>query len=307
MKTIILIFILLIVIVIYASYYLFKMASYVKMKFFKLSDEQKKLQSIAKVDGNIWLRENAKEVGIKSIDKLKLTASKYYDKDNKNIFAICCHGYRGYKQDMVAMAKEFKKMKINSLLIDERTSGTSEGNYITMGYFEHHDVIGWINYLCKKHKDCKIILYGVSMGAATVMMASGENLPENVKLVIEDCGYTNAGEEFKHQIKNFFHFPIFPFYYVASLFSKIKAKYFFYESSPIDMIRKSKLPTLFIHGKKDTFVPFSMLSKLYRAHKGPKEKLIIKGANHAESYQKERNLYIKEVKKFIKKYVEEDN
>ena len=172
-----------------------------------------------------------------------------------------------------------------------------------MGWLDRLDLIEWINYLVKTYGNIKIILYGISMGAAAVMMTSGEKLPSNVRIVIEDCAYTSVWEEFSDKLKAIFHMPKFPAMYNANLIAKVRAGYSLKKASSINQIKKSKIPTLFIHGDNDKFVPFSMLDRLYEAASCKKEKLVISGAGHAEAQVTDPQKYWHTVKRFIKRYL----
>lgn len=141
------------------------------------------------------------------------------------------------------------------------------------------------------------------MGAATVMMATGENVPSNVKIAIEDCGYTSVWDEFKIQLKSLFGLPSFPVLNAASIISNIKAGYTLKEGSSIEQIKKSKIPILFIHGSEDKFVPFNMLDELYNAATCQKDKLVVEGAAHAESDSVNPELYWNKIDEFIENYV----
>lgn len=153
-----------------------------------------------------------------------------------------------------------------------------------MGWPERRDVVRWCQQLIAEDPEAEIVLYGVSMGAATVMMASGEaDLPVQVRCVIEDCGYTSVWDEFSGQLKELFGLPPFPVLNAADLVCRIRAGYSITEASALRQVERSVTPTLFIHGEEDTFVPFWMLEELYQAASCEKEKLAVPGAAHAES------------------------
>ena len=173
-----------------------------------------------------------------------------------------------------------------------------------MGYHDAKDLIEWIKYINSNYSDAEILIHGVSMGAATVMIASSlDELPANVKVIIEDCGYTSALEQFKFQLKKLFNLPSFPILNIANLAVKIKAGYFLNEASPIDSVKKAKVPIMFIHGDKDTFVPFYMLDELYNACNTEKSKLVVKEASHAHAEDENPDLYWSEIDKFVNKYM----
>ena len=204
---------------------------------------------------------------------------------------------------MTKYAQKFYEKGYNVLLPDLRGHGKSEGDYIGMGWHDRYDIIDWANYLIKENTGNEIILYGVSMGAATVMMTAGEELPDNVKLAIEDCGYTSAWDILKYQLKEIYHLPVFPILYAANGSCKKNANYKLKEASAIKQVEKSNIPILFIHGDEDKFVPFEMLDKLYDAADCEKEKLVIEGAGHGESSTKDPELYWKTIDEFIDKYI----
>ena len=262
-------------------------------------DEEKELK---KIENEKWLVENAKEIEIHN-KKIRLHAYEVKNKKESKIWGIAVHGYTDSANFMVNSAKQFFSYGYNVLMPDLRAHGKSEGKYIGMGWLDKDDIMLWIDYLIATYGDIKIILYGISMGAATIMMASGENLPSNVRMAIEDCGYTSAWEEFKHELKYLFHMPAFPALYNANLITKIRAGYSLKKASSIKQIKKSKIPILFIHGDKDNFVPFYMLDKLYNAAHCKKEKLVIKGAAHAEAQLIDPQKYWHTVRKFIKRNI----
>lgn len=245
--------------------------------------------------------ENSTEKYIKSKDKLKLHAYILKNKIPSKNWVIMCHGYNGNGLRQIKLSKQFYKMGFNILIPDARGHGKSEGNYIGMGWLERKDILEWVKLILKYNLDAKIVLYGVSMGGATVMMTAGENLPKNVKCVIEDCGYTSVWDEFKYQFNTFFKVSCFPVLHITSFITKIVNKYSFSEASSIKQIKKCKIPVLFIHGSKDAFVPVYMVNELYEAARCPKEIFVVKGAHHAESFFVNPKQYQKSVKKFLNK------
>lgn len=250
-----------------------------------------------------WFEENSENINITSTHNGKINLHAYEMKNalnHDNTWIITIHGYMSEGNNLLWITPEFYRKGYNLLIPDLRGHGFSEGNYIGMGWHDRLDIIDWINYLIKKYPDCKIILWGVSMGAATTMMVTGEDLPENVKFAIADCGYTSAWDEFKYQLKTLFHLPAFPILYAANTITKIRAGYSLKEASAIEQVKKSKTPTLFIHGGADTFVPFKMLDEIYEAANCKKEKLIIEEAGHGMSKSVNPDLYWKKVDEFIK-------
>ena len=255
-----------------------------------------------KIENEKWLKENANDVYIQN-KKLNLYSAEIKNKKESKIWVIAVHGYTDSGYFMVPAAKRFLEYGYNVLIPDLRAHGKSDGKYIGMGWKDRLDIMAWIDYLIATYGNIKIILYGISMGAATVMMTSGEKLPSNVRMVIEDCGYTSAWDEFAYELKYLFHMPTFPALYNANFITMIRAGYSFKKASSIKQLKKSVIPTLFIHGDKDKFVPFDMLDKLYDAANCKKEKLVIKDAGHAEAQLIDQKKYWHAVRKFIKKYI----
>ena len=250
----------------------------------------------------IYDYKDKEDVFINSFDNLKLHG--YILKtEHSDKWAITVHGYTNKAESMSAMAYKYHSLGYNILMPDLRGHGKSEGSYVGMGWHDRLDILKWIDLIIKENKDAKILLHGISMGAGTVMMVSGEELPENVKVIIEDCGYTSAKEQLAYNLKTMFKLPSFPILNFCSLITKIKDNYFISEASAIKQLQKAKVPILFIHGDKDKFVPFYMLDKLYNACSSKKDKLIIKDVGHAKSESLKSDLYWNKVEDFIKPYM----
>ncbi|MBS5116019.1 MAG: alpha/beta hydrolase [Erysipelotrichaceae bacterium] len=240
-----------------------------------------------------------------SFDGLILKAKYIKAKEPTNKTLIAIHGYHSNgEREYMTYVKFYYDLGYNILLPDDRAHGESEGKYIGFGWLDRIDCIGWINYILSfKNASTQIVLHGISMGAATVLMASGEHLPSQVKAIIADCGYTSAWDEFAHQLKYYKKLPVFPILHVSNLISKLIAKYDFKEASALKQVEKSVTPTLFIHGKKDEFVPTRMVNELYEACQADKELLLIDEAGHALSHVYEEELYHQKVKNFLDRYV----
>lgn len=239
-------------------------------------------------------------VSIQSDDGLKLSSEVFINPESNN-WAITIHGYNGGRHYMDNVACQYYQHGYNILLPDLRANGDSEGKWKGMGYLDKDDIINWTEYLIEQYGDIKIVLHGISMGGATVMMASGEQLPSNVKGLVEDCGYTSVWDIFDDEIHYLYHLPAFPLMHVASGISKVRAGYSFGEASSLKAIAKNNLPVLFIHGDSDTFVHTEMIDKVYDACNSTKEKLIVTGAGHGESYLRDPDLYFDTTFNFLTK------
>lgn len=268
--------------------------------------EEAKSTSGEVVDENVdWLinKSNFSNEYITSFDNLKLHGYKILNEIPTNKWVISVHGYTSQGLDMSGYARNFYEMGYNILIPDLRAHGKSEGDYIGMGWDDRLDIIEWINLILKFDATSEIVLHGVSMGAATVSMTSGEKLPNNVKAIIADCGYTSVWEQFSHQLDVLYSLPSFPVMNASSVVTKIKAGYTLKEASTLKQVAKSKTPILFIHGDEDDFVPYSMMDELYNATSSEKEKLTIKGAGHAKASKVNPELYWSTINTFINKYV----
>ncbi|MGE8001240.1 alpha/beta hydrolase [Lysinibacillus sp. NPDC093190] len=251
-----------------------------------------------------WFKENYEDSFIQSFDDLKLHAYTLKNKNETNKWAIVFHGYSSDGSQMSKYAKHFYDTGYNVLVPDARAHGKSEGDYIGMGWHDRLDVVSWINNVTNSDKNAEIILYGISMGGATVMMASGEDLPNNVKAIIEDCGYSSVWGEFSYQLQEIFHLPAFPIMNFSSIVTKLRADYTLGEANTVEQVAQSKTPMLFIHGSNDTFVPSDMLNEVYEAANVPKEKFIVEGAGHGGAESIAGDAYWETINNFLAKYID---
>lgn len=218
-------------------------------------------------------------------------------------WAILVHGYTGNALQMRGTAQQFYRQGFQVLMPDMRGHGMSEGDYIGMGWDDRLDVIGWIEEILTGDPEAEIVLYGVSMGGATVMMTAGEDLPANVKAIVEDCGYSSIWDEFSYQLESIYGLPDFPIMHASSLVTRIRAGYSLTEGDAVEQVAKSKTPIFFIHGDADTFVPYSMLDQVYNAATVEKDKLIVPGAGHGEASAVAKDIYWDAIFGFINRFV----
>ena len=240
---------------------------------------------------------------ITSYDDLKLHAYEIINENPTDKWAIVVHGYTSEGKLVSAKAKHLYDMGYNVLVPDLRGHGTSEGDYIGMGWHDRLDVVNWIDTTIKENPNAKIVLHGTSMGAATVLMVSGEELPSNVKAIIADCGYTSAWDEFTYQLDALFGLKPFPVMQLSNIVTKIKSGYSLKDASALEQVKNSKTPILFIHGDEDDFVPYSMMEELYDATSSEKEMITIEGAGHDDSYLVNPTLYWNTITEFLNKYI----
>ncbi len=241
------------------------------------------------------------ELEIKSSDKLSLKG--YLLKNDSNKLAIICH--RGRYYSSVSQARILYENGFNVLMPNNRAHDTSEGKQFSMGPKEVNDLLLWIDYMITLNPKYQIVLMGISMGAHIVMMSVGKNLPNNVKCFIEDCGYANLYDELKNEMKRSLklnHVGLFMF--INKIYIRLFHHFSINDSTKMSL-PNAKTPGLFIHGEKDTFVPYSDLEKNYSLMSDNiyKKKVIFTEAGHNESikqYEKYSNEVVNFVNKFIK-------
>lgn len=254
-----------------------------------------------------WLeRHPFEEIEMKSHDGLLLRGYYLSAKVATGKTALLAHGYTGSaKTDMGAFAKMYHEVfGYNVLMPDDRGHGASEGKYIGFGWPDRLDYVKWIHFILQKvGPDAQIVLHGVSMGGATVLMTSGEQLPEQVKCIVSDCAYTSVKDILTYQAKRIYKFPVFLLLGPVSLVSKLRAGYFFGEASALKQVSKNHRPVLFLHGADDTFVPVEMIHPLYEASQGYKEKVIVPKAGHGLAYSVDVPGYRQKVGNFLQRFV----
>lgn len=220
--------------------------------------------------------------------------------------AVIVHGYTDNATGMLRLGHMYHHhLGYNILLPDLHYSGLSEGDAFQMGWFDRKDVLQWMDTANSIFgKNTQMVVHGISMGAATTMMVSGESQPEYVKCFIEDCGYTSVWDEFSHVFKRDYGLSAFPILHLSSMLCKWKYDWSFQEASSIEQVKKSLLPMFFIHGDKDDYVPTWMVYELYNAKPQPKELWIVPNAGHDDSYRLYREEYTEKVKQFTDKYIQ---
>ncbi len=242
---------------------------------------------------------------LKSRDDLTLHADLYPADGDTDTIVLMSHGYTSTGWDSCStIGAYFVKKGYDALIVDNRAHGKSEGDYVGFGILDRYDLLKWIEYINDRYDGKKkILLYGVSMGGATVLMTAGfDDLP-NVKAIIADCAYTSPYEVFGHIMQRDYHMPKKLVMGINSKITRKKAGYGFNDYSTLDAVSKTNIPILFVHGAEDTFVPTRMSHENYEACNSPKELLIVENAGHAASYYESHVLYEKKVDEFLEKYV----
>lgn len=256
-------------------------------------------------EGKQWfLAQNKERITITSYDELRLVA--YFlpaEKESKKVM-ILMHGYRsdGYC-DFSGIKRFCHENGYHILVPHQRSHGDSEGKYICYGVKERYDVLQWSQYIADRFgADCSIYLYGISMGAASVMMASNLSLPGQVKGIIADCGFTSPWDIFTHVLRTQYHLPRFPFLYAADFICWSRAGFRMKDCSTVQCLEETEVPVLFIHGSCDHFVPVRMTYANYEACSSKKEILIVDGAAHASGNLVDPEAYRKKLIGFMERY-----
>ena len=249
--------------------------------------------------------EALKDTFIYSPDHVKLHAYYVASARPTAKTAVIVHGYTDNAIRMMMIGYLYnKKLDFNILLPDLRDTGLSGGNAIQMGWLDRKDVMQWMGVANEIYGDTtRMVVHGISMGAATTMMVAGEPQPGYVKCFVEDCGYTSAWDQFSKELKEQFNIPQFPLMYTASRLCQLEYGWGFKEASALKQVAKCHLPMLFIHGDKDDYVLTRMVYKLYEAKPDPKELWVVPGAGHAHSYLLNTEAYTEKVKQFVDKYI----
>lgn len=263
----------------------------------KIIEENKKNE---KQLANEWSEtiEN-KKVEVKAKDGITLRGTQYIKDESSNKWAIILHGYRSTPNSIISIGMHFSKEGYNVLIPSMRACSESDGEYIGMGWLDKEDLQCWINLIIKQNENAEIILHGSSMGAATVLMASGKDLPTNVKAIVADSGYTSVWDIFASEAKARFNLPTFPILNMFEIVANVRANYDIKEASALEQVKNNKTPILFIHGDADDFVPEYMCEELYEAANCKKDKLIIHDAGHTDSKYKEPETYYNKIFEFL--------
>lgn len=240
-----------------------------------------------------------RSVSIRSFDGLTLRGN-YYEYAKGAPTEILFHGYRGNaRRDMSGGIRRCFLLGHNALVVDHRGSGESEGRVITFGINESRDCKAWVEFFLREiDPDAKIILTGISMGAATVMICAADAYPKNVVGVLADCGYTSARAIIKKVIREM-GLPADLLYPFARLGARLFGGFDPDEKSPIEAMKHCRLPIIFFHGDTDDFVPFEMSEENYEACTAQKRLVKTPGAGHGLCFPKDPETYLSELHAFF--------
>lgn len=243
------------------------------------------------------------EVSLSSHDGLTLKGRYYHMADGAPL-EIQCHGYKGNAiRDFCGAWKIAREDGRNVLLIDERCHGKSQGHTITFGILEQRDVLRWIAYANGRFGNPPILLNGVSMGAATVLMAAGQELPENVKGVIADCPYDAPSNIIRKVLGQDMGMPVGIVYPLIRFGGMLYGRFNLNADSPVEAVKRAKVPVLLIHGNEDRFVPYEMSCHIHAAAPEKIRFHTIQGAGHALNYVTAPEEYTQVVREFTQQYL----
>ncbi len=239
------------------------------------------------------------DFSVTSFDGLTLRG-KFYEYAPGAPIELMFHGYRGSSErDMPGGVQRCFKLGRSALLVDQRGGGTSDGRTITFGIKEHRDCLTWVDFMIKHFgSDVKIILTGISMGASTVLMAAGKPLPPNVVGVLADCGYSTA-KEIICRVIGFMKLPVKPAYFFVRLGAFLYGGFRLESYSPLEAVKRAKVPVIFIHGEDDDFVPCDMSRAMYDACVSRKKLVTFPSAGHGLSCLVNPDLYFDALREFF--------
>ena len=298
------------ILILLISYYAYRRAFFAKSK--NPSEYKVKLP-----EGDIYKQEYDRAISfikvLNEIDYEKVTirsrdgktlAARYYHVADGAPVHIEFHGYRSRATtDFCGINVLVRDLGHNTLLVDQRAHGESGGKSITFGIKERYDCLDWANYVIDRFgKDTKIVLSGLSMGGATVLMASELDLPENIVGIMADCPYSSPKEIIKQECEKM-KLPANLAYPFVRLGAIIFGGFDPSASTAKDAVKKAKVPILIIHGENDDFVPCQMSREIYDACTSDKTLVTIPKAAHGISYIIDRPKYEKSVEDFLKKVI----
>lgn len=252
-----------------------------------------------------WVNEQPFErLTLTARDGLQLNGYYLRAAEPTNKVVMLTHGYLGNALQMGLFGEYYyKDLGYNLFMPDARGHGKSEGDYYGFGWHDRLDLIDWTKLLVDQFgEETEIVYHGLSMGAATVLMASGEeDLPKQVKAIVADSPYQSVYQLFSYQMRRMFYLPAFPLLDSTSLLTKIKAGYSFREANSLHAVEKTDVPIFYIHGESDTFVPTEMTKELIEVTKSKTESLFVPSANHGESFVLAEETYKEKLKAFLAK------
>jgi len=253
--------------------------------------------------GVAWYRTREKEtVTANSFDGLSLAADLLPAEGPSRGRVLMFHGYHGGLEDFSAALRHYHELGFDLLIPDERAHHRSEGKFIGYGVLESRDCKTWAEEADRLWGEAPTFLVGVSMGASAVLMASGEELPEDVRGIVADCGFSSPKAIVTHVLRRRLHLPVTPFYAVVNGLFRLLAGYGLTDRSTVAAMERNRLPILFVHGGADGFVPPEMTRQAYDACRAEKDLLLVPDAGHGRSYLEDMPGYQRKLDAFLARY-----
>lgn len=242
------------------------------------------------------LREETENAG-------ETAAYELLQKEPTNKWAVLVHGYANIPAGISHIAKKYYEQGYNLIMPNLHGQGDDKHKYVSMGYYDKFVVSHWCRYIAEKDPKAQIALHGVSMGGATVLLSLGESLPSNVRVCVSDCAYATSKGVFDAFMRPFAFFMTNPVLSAVNLISKLRKNFDMEECRPVEAVKRTSIPTLFIHGKEDNFVPFENMQTLYNACSSEKDMLPIEGSPHSICSIIGGEAYWNKVWEFEEKYI----
>ena len=239
------------------------------------------------------------QVEIAAQDGIMLVGHWFCPENAKRII-IAMHGWRStWSHDFGVIAPFWFENDCAVLFAEQRGQGNSGGEYMGFGLLERYDCLDWINWV-NERTEAKLPIYlgGVSMGATTILMTAGFDLPENVKGIVADCAFTSPHAIWKHVVENNFKLPFGLYSHTARDICEKRIQVPSDSYSTVEALSNCEIPVLFIHGTDDNFVPIEMTYENYKACVSEKRLFVVPGAEHGMSYLVNKDGYETAVKQF---------
>jgi len=223
-------------------------------------------------------------ISVRSHDGLTLVG-KYYAGNPGAPLIIFFHGYRSTgERDASGGFQLCREKGWNLLVVDQRAHGESGGRTITFGIRERYDCKTWAEYAARRFgPETPIFIWGISMGASTVLMASNLELPASVRGIVADCGFDTPAGIMKSTLRRW-RWPQFPMYQFAALGARLFGGFRLNETSALECVKNAHLPILLVHGEADGIVPCEMSRALRSACAAPVTLLTVPEASHGISW-----------------------
>lgn len=242
-------------------------------------------------------------IEITAVDGINLVGH-WYPCENAKRVIIAMHGWRSdWSRDFGIISDFWHKQGCSVLYAEQRGQGDSGGEYMGFGLLERYDCYEWIKWIEENtSEELPVYLAGISMGATTVLMTSGFELPQRIRGIVADCGFTSPHAIWKHVVQNNLKIPFGLYSTVAEELCRRKIQIGSKDYSCAEALENCKVPVLFIHGTDDHFVPVEMTYENYKACKGEKRLLIVPGADHGMSYLVDQKSYEDAMREFFKDF-----